>query len=208
LVEPREFSFDERLRFSVGQRAQDDMATIAGMLHDCYQVMPASRDQQRHGVDYVATLFGGAEILIDAKARDSGCSYYWKKGEPDLALEIWSVMPDDGVRERVGWTLSQALMTDLVLFTFDPADHAQCYLLSFPLLRNAFAQRRFEWAKSYGTHKQHTDGRYRSECVFVPLSVVRRAIESASVGIRPKIVLPKAIDDRGMLPGLRLGDMP
>lgn len=124
------YDFDERLAFSQGRRQQTDMDTIKSMIPGCADIQIAPEALDRQGVDYVATLRRQAKILIDAKTRDAGCSKWWKD-QPELALEDWSVLPENGSIGKAGWTLDESKLTDLVLFTFCPEDTSTCYLISF-----------------------------------------------------------------------------
>jgi hypothetical protein len=144
------------------------------MLDGCVSVEIALTEMDRLGIDYIASLRGGAQVYIDAKARDVGCSQWWK-GEPELALEDWSVVRENGNPGKVGWTLDESKQTNLVLFTFDPEDTQLCYLVSFQLLRVAFRRNYNPWLRQYKQDTQQSPG-WRSHCVFVPVSVVFDAI--------------------------------
>lgn len=162
-----------------------DTIAIKGMIPNCARVLRADRKLDRRGVDYVAELDSGVRLAIDAKARTAGTRKYWSLrggvAEPDLQLETWSVLPDAQNRAVIGWTLDPAKLTDLVLFTFDPVDCDRCYLIGFHHLRAAFVAHRQEWGERYKTSSQRSE-RWRSECMFVPVTVVQRAIQRISVG--------------------------
>ena len=98
------YNFDEQLAYSRGVREATDLQTIAALIPGCISVVKTDIEQDRAGIDYVATLRKGARILIDAKTRKRGCSQHWRQG-PELALETWSVLPDDKNKGKVGWTL-------------------------------------------------------------------------------------------------------
>ena len=98
------YDFDERLAFSKGKRQSTDETTILSLLDGCVTVTASSTELDRRGVDYVATLRGGAEVYIDAKTREQGCSKYWKNSEPELAIEIWSVLPGGEIQCGKGQT--------------------------------------------------------------------------------------------------------
>jgi hypothetical protein len=180
----RDFGFDERRAWSEGRAQETDLETIATLFPDCEEVRIATGDLNRLGIDYIARLSSQVEIFIDAKNRDRGCSRFWRNradipdGEPDLALERWSVIPTAGRPGRIGWTLDPAKWTEYVLFKFDRADHDKCYLVPFQLLRMAMHRWGEEWQRRFGGLKyQHTpQGNYYSACVFVPVSVVWKAI--------------------------------
>jgi hypothetical protein len=64
---------------------------------------------------------------------------------------------------------------DCVLFTFDPGDCANVYLLPFQHLRMAFRRHCSEWSVVYDRKKQ-SSGTWQSECVFVPVPCVLDAV--------------------------------
>lgn len=187
-MQRREFGFVERLRFSEGSRERTDLLTLQYMIPGCHRVEAADISADRSGIDYVATLRSGVTLNIDAKARDVGCSRYWRNrlniqdGEPDLALERWSVRPTNVHPGVIGWTLDDRKLTDMVLFTFHPQDYDKCYLLSFQHLRMAMLRFGPRWERVYKRGIQRTDGRYESECVFVPIREVQKSLMLASIG--------------------------
>lgn len=177
----RDYSFDERLEFSKGRKLETDQATIKEMVAGATAVRQSTRNEERLGIDYVATLRGGAEVFIDAKARQAGCSRYWRHQQPELSLEKWSVTPESsGGAGKVGWTLSEVKSTDLILFTFAPDDCLDCYLLPFQHLRLAFRRNVSEWESLFGLKTQSTDGRYQSACICVPVDLVFDAMIDVS----------------------------
>lgn len=178
-----EYGFDTKMAFSRGVREATDLETIRAMICGCDSVVKANERMDKIGIDYIATLRRGREIYIDAKAREVGCSKFWKNG-PEMALETWSVVPENGYPGKVGWTLDEAKQTELVLFTFDPTDHKNCYLVSFQLLRMAFRSYLPEWRNVYQKATQKTPGNgggWRSQCIFVPVYAVYEAINDVSV---------------------------
>lgn len=185
-----QFNFAECLAFSQGVAQETDVETIRSIIPGCAGVVEVVKDLkwQRLGIDYIARLRRGAEILIDGKARERGCSKYWRKGEPQLALETWSVIPVDGLQGKAGWTLDETKVTDYTLHTFHPDDTCTVFLLPFQLLRMAFVRNYVAWRKHFKVAVQDS-GRWKSQCVFVPAGVVLLAIqnemrqESVRVGV-------------------------
>lgn len=172
------YSFDTMLAYSRGVRERTDLDTIAALIDGCKDVAKTDVATDRAGVDYVATLRGGAQVFIDAKARTPGCSRFWRY-VPELALEVWSVRPESHQPGKVGWTLSEASIVHYVLFTFDPSDTKEVFLYPFQLLRMAFRRNLKAWRdKGYKTDIQ-SSGAWRSECLFVPESVVWDGLYSA-----------------------------
>lgn len=120
-------------------------------------------------------------VNIDVKRRTQGVGKWWtNRADPELTLEKWSVCPGGTEEERAGWTLDEAKATDYVLYVFDKADTLNAFLLPFQLLRMAFRTHGRAW---YGDHKVGrccTDGgRYETESVFVPASIVLDAVTDA-----------------------------
>lgn len=174
-----DYEFADRLAFSKSVTSTVPETLIADMLPGCTTVSASDQRLDRRGVDFVATLRRGAEVYIDLKAREAGCSQYWRNG-PELALETWSVVPENCCAGRAGWTLDEAKLTDYTLHVFDPSDSTVAYMLPFQLLRAAFRANVTAWMATY-RHARQNSGGWRSECVFVPASVVMSAIDNAMV---------------------------
>jgi hypothetical protein len=164
------------------QRSQDGMTAstlLRSWLPGCINVRRSTTKDDRNGIDYWAELRGGARIGIDHKIREPGCRRYWKKGCPDLPMELWSVFPEGGRSGVIGWTLSEEKNTDYVLFTFDKSDTDQAFLLPFQLLRIAFLNHYSEWCSQYLQPPQKSirgNSRWRSQAAFVPSPVVLLAV--------------------------------
>lgn len=177
-------SWEQKLTYSFGVRQRTDIETLRALIPGCTGVVKTNRDADKKGVDYIATLRRGAEILIDAKSREAGASRYWQHGDPELALEIYSVKPVPGIHSgKVGWTLNEASDVDMIFYTFAQRDTDNVYLLPFQHLRMAFIQNFSAWSRTYRRKEQETEkGRlyWRSECIFVPADAVLRAIDSVS----------------------------
>ena len=173
------YDFDAMLLYSRGKRELTDMDTIVALIDGCIGVTKTDAVTDRTGVDYVATLRRGAKLFIDAKTRTPGCSRFWRFG-PELALETWSVRPETGRQGKTGWTLSEESDVHYILFTFDPSDTKEVFLYPFQLLRMAFRRNLNAWTnKGYKTDIQNS-GHWRSECLFVPESVVWNSIHNAT----------------------------
>lgn len=176
------YDFSDQLQFSKGARCDRDIDTIMAILPGCIHVREASTELDKKGVDYVATLRGGAEVLIDAKTRAAGCSKYWR-AHPELAIERWSVMPggkygtpDD--RAKAGWSLDEAKITDMILYVWDVEDCETAFLIPFQTLRIATRQNCHKWFKRFKSDVQDS-GSWQSEAVFVPAPEVIRALSRA-----------------------------
>jgi len=176
------YGFAEQLEFSKGARQSTDAQTIMSLLDGCSSVVPATVELDKKGVDYIATLRKGAEVYIDAKTRKKGCGKYWHNGEPEVSIELWSVMPGGKYntsqdRSKAGWTLDEAKITDMILYTFDREDTDTAYLFPFQPLRMAAKRMIGFWMKRFKVDVQ--DSRtWESKAVFVPASEVILAIET------------------------------
>jgi hypothetical protein len=174
------YDFQDRLKFSQGARCSTDTETILRLLDGCASVTENVTEGNDNGIDYIAKLRRGAAVYIDAKTREKGCSKYWRGGKPELAIELWSVMPGGKYntpkeRARTGWTLDESKVTDMILYTFAPADCPTAFLLPFQSLRIAARRGVKEWMRKYKTDIQ-TSGGWQSQAVFVPAEVVVAAV--------------------------------
>lgn len=178
--------FNRDLEYSLGERQRVDCDMIQQAIPNCVSVEKTNTEQDKRGIDYVATLDGGATINIDAKARRKGAV---KQGhEPYLALELWSVCPDkkNRIKGKKGWTCSRETDVDLILYTFDREDCDKFYLVPFQHLRMAFQRNYKTWAQEYPPRKQ--DNRtWKSEAMFVPASVVLRAVMAQMTHITQEV---------------------
>ena len=173
------YDFHDRLAFSTSRNGRPLGQVIAETIPGVVRVVATDVAQDKTGVDYIAHLRRGAQVFIDLKMRDRGCGQFWD-GEEDLALEIWSVIPEDGFPGKRGWTLDEAKATHYTLHAFDPSDSARVFILPFQLLRKAFRAHFEDWGVRY-RHAIQDSGRWRSECLFVPVSVVLTAINEAMI---------------------------
>lgn len=179
------YDFPERLAWSKARRQESDIDTLRAMFPKAVSVTKTGEDEDRAGTDYLIELRRGAVLRVDAKARDKGSRQWWKGG-PEVALELWSVMPGGKYKTPsgrcvVGWALDESKEIDLILYTFDPAEHEFAYVRPFSLIRETFRRNCQEWREQYKTAPQdNAKRRYESECMFVPLVVLDQAIEAMS----------------------------
>ena len=170
------YDFQEQLAFSIEGRVENDGALIRQIISGCVSVVKSDQKDDRSGIDYWATLRRGSQIGIDLKLRSKGCSRWWCEG-PELALETWSVLPDEQHKGKVGWTLDESKRTDYTLHRFDPTDTTMVYLLPFQLLRMTFRDHIKQWTNRYRVEQQNS-GTWRSQVVFVPATVVLAGISA------------------------------
>jgi hypothetical protein len=188
---PNEHDWEQKLAFSSGVTESTHPDTIMKLLGDsCVRVEKNNASGNDGGVDFRAYLRRGSQLNIDVKAREKGCSRYWKACplfgialEPEFALETWSVIENRewGIQPVVGWTLDESKDTDYTLHLFDPNDTPEVFLLPFQLLRMSFRKNLFPWIRQFQVSRQFTppkNGRmgWESECVFVPAAIVLDAI--------------------------------
>lgn len=173
--------FQKKLQLSLGEHQEFDLELLKNSIAGCVSVEKTDATTDKTGIDYVATLRRGSQVYIDAKTRAKGARWFWKRGEPEFALEIWSAMPTGTNPGKVGWTLDESSPVDLILYTFDPSDCKQFYLLPFQLLRMAFVKHFSDWKQEYLVKTQKSNG-WTSQAVFVPASVVLDAIREQMIG--------------------------
>ena len=176
-VKTQTHDFSKKLAFSNGANAESDMERIKYVLgRACAKVEKTDIEADKTGIDYVATLRGGATVNVDAKRREKGASRYWKNGEPELAIETYSVYDT-----KYGWTFSTSSLVDYILYSFEPEDCNDYFFLPFQLLRKAACDNvrkigdKILWNGLYIERKQFS-GDWESRCIFVPASVVISAI--------------------------------
>ena len=183
--------WNEKFGYSISSQQIKDIGIIKRHLPGCISVEKTGEDLDRKGIDYIATLRGGATVLVDAKTRMPGSKQYWKNGEVELALETWSVVES----KKPGWPFKQDSNVDYILYTFDSSDWDKCYFFPFQLLRKAFIQHYNEWIEKYG-RKTQVSNSWTSECIFVPASVIVSAVsEAMEIPYRPRSLLIEALFD-------------
>lgn len=174
-----EWSFEERLAMSEGiatTSAIDEILLDA--IPGAVAVRAATQAENRAGTDRWVDRVNGDSLSVDTKIREA--DWAAKYGEDDLALEVWSV-----VEEAIpGWTRNPEKRHDYILWYWQDTGRWCC--VSFPMLCSVFTEHLFAWHLTYKVARQNTDGRYHSECVFVPRRVVWAAIYERFGGV-PKV---------------------
>ena len=165
------------------ERIERDKSIIMNNVPHCEEVYKTNKEIDKKGADYIAKLQSGNLMYIDAKNRRKGASKYWKNGEPELVLEIWS----DIAKKVPGWTWKKDALADHILFTFYPEDSEKSYFFPTYELRNAFRKNGKKWAAEYGVHTNESEGangyRWKSMYIFVPANIVSAAINKEFVWI-------------------------
>lgn len=172
-------NFLQDFQFSLGEREQFDICVLKKAICKCEKVEKTTEELDRKGIDYIATLTGGAQIYIDAKARRS---VWVVEGSPLLALEMWSVRPSKGNKGKLGWTLNTKTNVDMILYTFPKDKWKSFYLIPYQFLRMAFYKNGRAWLQKYGSRIQN-NGSWESECMFVPANVILQAVSQQMTGI-------------------------
>lgn len=191
------YEFFDKLNYSFEVTSKFDMEVLKQVIPNCRDVRKSSMERDKFGIDYIATLKGGSEVYIDGKTREVGTSKWWKYGEPELALETWSVCPGGKYNtpnnlKKPGWSWDSSKLSDLILYTFHPSDTSNAYILPFQHIRMAVHKYMREWIAKYGMKTQETEingFRYESQAVFIPASVLVEAISDMSV-ITPSMRQP------------------
>jgi len=147
----------------------------------CQDVIRASEQEDRDGVDYWALRPPARRLGIDLKVRNRD---YRADGKDDLALETWSVWEQG----KVGWTRDVTKNTDFICWYF--LDSGRFHLTSFPVLCRVFRARYDAWLRDYGpewTQMSHDKGRsWTSKHIYVPRRVVEEAVVSWMNGDVPR----------------------
>ena len=165
----KDYSFQDRLAMSTGIAANNEVAEIlVTCLPNINVVEKGQLSDDKRGVDYWAYRNGLSPLGVDCKIRE--LDPIQEYGSDDLALEIWSV-----IGKKVGWTADLEKCCDYILWFFVPTK--RWVLIPFPMLQSVFLANKDTWLGLYRHARQSTDnGRWESECVFVPRLVIWRAI--------------------------------
>lgn len=171
--------FRQCYNYSIDRQEEDKKIIQNFFTHEhqkCIGVEKTEIQQDREGIDYIATMENGSVVYIDAKTRTPGCSKYWKSGEPELCIETWS----DFTNRKIGWTFKESNV-DYILYTFSQDDTEKFYMIPFQLLKKASSQNLEDWRNTYQTKIQKNVG-YYSEAIFVPATIVLIAVAEQMAG--------------------------
>jgi len=161
--------WNEKLQFS-NKYIPQDIEMIKNYF-GAVDVEKTDLELDKAGIDYIAYLKDGAEINVDVKRRNHP-ERYWTHNEPELVLEMFSVREQG----KEGWTLSNASNVDYILYAFDGYPS---YMIPFQQLKRVFQLNGRKWMDEYRPKEQINNG-WTSEAIFVPASVVLKAIQELS----------------------------
>jgi|SRR5579864_1728351 len=160
--QPRRFQFDEQLAMSHGHSASADIEKLLlEQIPGARNARPAAPENDRQGTDWWVEHVSGRHLSVDCKVRSEDWSV---KSPPrdDLAIETWSVIE----KQKPGWSRDQNKRSDYILWLW--TDTGRWCLVPFHMLCAVTQEHWQRWISAYGANRQDTEGRYHSECVFVP----------------------------------------
>lgn len=161
-------NFRERLNMSIA--ASDEpfwSAVYEKAFPDMVNHMLCNGDtvSQRMGIDRVIHLSNGRNLRIDEKKRD--------KVYPDILLEYLS----NDQTGAPGW-IEKPLFIDYLAYAFMPTQTV--YLFDWLMLKRAWSHYGPTWKRQY-RHIEAQNVGYKTKSIAVPIKVVQRAINTASV---------------------------
>jgi hypothetical protein len=170
------YGFTDKLEESNNNLIEREMNAIKIFFPNAYKIETIKDvNTDRKGCDVIAHYTNGNKWLIERKMRVKGCSRFWKSGIPDLAPEIWSVVPEKGRDGVVGWTLDKSKITEWVVCTYHPKDTMKCFCINFYEYRDFFTSNKNKLIREgYRTAYQNSGG-WKSECIFIPVDVIKCA---------------------------------
>jgi len=181
-----QYDFDDKLKHSKSlEVVRNAIRILKKHFLGCSVAEVGSKEKDILGADYIINAPNSKKLYVDEKTRERGCSIYWKENQPELAPEIWSVMPGGKFnvpknKSKVGWTLDDNKITDLILHTFHKQDTLKYYILPFDLYKNVFKRNLKLWKSKYKVATQisnYNNIYWQSQCVFIPAIVIINAIE-------------------------------
>jgi len=170
---PRFYSFEERLTFSQGHAPSIEAVgtIIRDRIPGCIEIEQANIDNDMSGTDYFIYRHSNEALRLDLKLRQAD---FARRGADDLALEIWSVIPN-GTTGKVGWTRDETKNSDFILWYWK--DTGRFFLVSFPALCSVFSRFWQTWEQRYKTAIQQSKS-WQSKCVYVPREIVVKALSN------------------------------
>lgn len=152
------YDFDANFRWA--EDALPRVRTVLAQDIEAVSVTVATKDEDRHGIDYWARLRDGHKVSVELKRRRINFG--------DIYLETVSRV-EEGI---VGWALDDTKQSDLLLFLW-PEWHL---LIGYPQLRATFKRNRARYEKAYGVKRAATKKagtvRWHTDNVPVPIAVL------------------------------------
>ncbi len=163
--------FHRDLRDSRSAHNQALISRVIANMHPGARLEFASEQDDRNGADVFVHLH--RRVGIDLKLRAKDCMSYSKD---DLCIEIET-------NGREGWALCPKPLTDRVVWIWaDTARHYSCCAVELAAITRI---KRKEWLQKYSQKPSCTTshwGEYQTVCVYVPRSVVDRALAEYRAG--------------------------
>lgn len=183
------YDFQERLTFSQGIALEQN---LIGLLLDSIpgstQVVRASPEEDRAGVDYWINRRGLPPVAVDVKHNSYDPIARWR--EDSACIETTSVYVGppgppwrDEYRLKPGWTIDETKRADLVVYTWPVSqNHRRFWVLYFPALCRAAQENWRLWAEMYGEKAAKNNG-YVTLSVHPPRHVIAAAMRKYMVGV-------------------------
>jgi len=185
----RTYTFPTQMRMREGASNKTELDDIL-LEHfpNATKVERATSSEDRNGTDRWITMHSGEKESVDVKVREE--DWLKKRGQDDVALEIWSVMG-----KKVGWTRDTTKRTNWIFFLWK--DTGRNMLVPFPMLCSIFIEHWEEWSKIFFSPIQRTPyamgGYYKSQCVYVPRTLIWKEIYKVYGGASQRNVNPDAL---------------
>ena len=166
----RDYNFQEQLIMSTGISVDHNLTELLlNNIPGAIAIEKAQLADDRNGTDYWVYRDKNNPLSIDIKARNIDPISRYK--QDDLALELISVVENN----KIGWTLDKYKQSDYILWLFKPT--GRWVLIPFPMLCSVFIEHKELWTSLYRVERQSSDnGKWHSECVFVPRNVIWQSI--------------------------------
>jgi len=163
--------FKDKLEWSQRDNIKDAIEKVFRHVFADYNGFSIAPEQlDRQGVDFIVERSQRPSAYVDGKIRELDPLEKW--GHDDVALESYSVVED----QIIGWTLDMNKQTEYVLWLWP----SRWLILDYKQLRHVAVELMATWKIRFKVAQQETtkDGRtYHSECVFVPIIEITKAID-------------------------------
>lgn len=159
----------------------EDVALLQQIMPPLTHIQKADARLDKLGADYACVVLNFDEqrdphaeavYFVDIKRRRRGASQYWQRraGQivPEIAVELGTG----------GGLFKTPVVTDGLIYAFDPADCPFAIAVEFDELRRAALANRKIWRSQYRTFRQHNErgnSHYTSEVTYIPLPTIEAA---------------------------------